>query len=295
MKKFFSIIVVVIAMLSGAQYLDLKKLGLDFLDLENVEFLSVIKEIRNFDIKLQPAPARATKPDVTDISGHPGFPVIAGDYEIVEHDYYDLSYNEKYEQPNWVMYRLTKDMLAPSQFKRQDDFRADPTVDTGSATKKDYRRSGYDRGHLVPAADMKFSKEALSETFYMSNMSPQKPGFNRGLWKDLESQVRDWARNDDDYYIVIGPVFSEDMRAIGPNEVAVPEYYYKIIVDLQEPHQKAIAFLMQNTKLDGELLDYNVSIDSIEALTGIDFFPALPDDFEDWLEGTVEESEWVIK
>ncbi len=294
MKKIFSLVVVVVAMLSGAQYLDLQKLGLGFLNLGKYDILSILKDIRNVDLT-KTKPATHSQPVVADIPGHPGFPTIAGDFEIVEHTYYTLSYNEKYEQPNWVMYRLTKDMLKPSKFKRQDDFRTDPAVDTGSATKKDYRRSGYDRGHLVPAADMKFTKEALSETFYMSNMSPQKPGFNRGMWKDLESQVRDWARNDDDFYVVIGPVFSDDMQDIGENDVAVPKYYYKIIVDLQEPNQKAIAFLMENTKLDGELLDYNVSIDSIESLTGIDFFPALPDEFENWLEGTVEENQWAIK
>ena len=295
MKKFTSIIIVVVAMLSGAQYFDLQKFGLDFLEIKNPAIISLLNELRDLALKgTQPSSDRS-KPVIADVPGHPGFPVIAGHYEIVEHDYYTLSYNEQYEQPNWVMYRLTKEMLAPSKLKRQDDFRSDPEVDTGSATKKDYVRSGYDRGHLVPAADMKFSKEALSETFYMSNMSPQAPGFNRGMWKDLESQVRNWARNDDDYYIVIGPVFTGDMGAIGPNGVAVPEYYYKIIVDLQEPHQKAIAFLMKNTRLEGELLDYAVPIDSIETLTGIDFFAALPDEFEDWLEGTVEVSEWVVK
>lgn len=294
-RKLFSFIIVIAALLGGSQFLDLKELGLEFLDLEKYNITSIGDDIRKVDIdKFKPAKT-VSQPVGIEIPNHPGFPTIAGDFEIVEHTHYTLSYNEKYEQPNWVMYSLTKDMLKPSKFKRRDDFRADPTVDSGSATKKDYIRSGYDRGHLVPAADMKFTKEALSETFYMSNMSPQSPGFNRGIWKELEAQVREWARNDDDLYVIVGPVFDDEMKQLGKNEVAIPNMYYKIIVDLEEPNQKAIAFLMKNEKLDGGLFDYNVSIDSIEIITGIDFFPELPDDFENWLESTVDEQSWAKK
>ena len=282
-------------LLIAAQYIDLQRYGLDALDLKQINITAILEDIRDFDIKRNRPDATIVQPSVADLPGHPGYPTIAGSYEFVEHTHYALSYNEEYEQPNWVMYRLTKDMLKPSKLKRQDDFREDPEVDTGSATKKDYVKSGYDRGHLLPAADMKFDKEALSETFYMSNMSTQKPGFNRGIWKDLETQVREWASTDDDYYVVVGPVFQNDMKFIGENEVAVPKYYYKIIVDLQEPERKAIAFLMENTKLEGNLSEYQVTIDSIEKMTGIDFFPELPDDFENWLEGHIEIGQWTMK
>ncbi|KAA3659951.1 MAG: DNA/RNA non-specific endonuclease [Calditrichaeota bacterium] len=287
-RKFISTLVLIVVLLSGAQILDLQRYGLEILDIKRYDIESILRDFRRSDTD-------RNTPAVADLPGHPGYPTIAGTYEFVEHTHFALSYNEAYEQPNWVMYQLTKDMLKPSKFKRKDNFRVDPTVDTGSATKKDYVKSGYDRGHLVPAADMKFSKDALSETFYMSNMSPQKPGFNRGMWKALESQVRDWAKNDDDYYIVVGPVFQDEMAYIGENDVAVPSYYYKIIVDLQEPDRKAIAFLMENTKLAGELNEYCVTIDSIEQMTGIDFFPELPDDFENWLEGQMETGQWTMK
>jgi endonuclease G len=90
--------------------------------------------------------------------------------------------------------------------KRKDNFRSDPKVKTGSAALSDYKGSGYDRGHLAPAADFKWSATAMSESFYMSNMSPQVPGFNRGIWKNIESTVRNWAVENDEIYIVTGPV-----------------------------------------------------------------------------------------
>ena len=113
----------------------------------------------------------------------PGLPLTIEQHPIVQHDYYTLSYNEQYEQADWVMYRLSGDSLKGDKFRRKNDFRKDTLITTESATLNDYKRSGYDRGHLCPAADRSWSETALSETFYMSNMSPQKPRFNRGIWK----------------------------------------------------------------------------------------------------------------
>ena len=100
---------------------------------------------------------------------------------------------EEHEQPAWVIYRLTKQQALTKAAKRDDNFKEDPSVPTGSATLADYRRSGYDRGHLAPAADMAYSRQTMEDSFFMSNMSPQRPAFNRGIWKDLEAQVRDFA------------------------------------------------------------------------------------------------------
>ena len=110
--------------------------------------------------------------------------------QIVHHANYTLQYNEEHEQASWVAYRLTSHHLQNPSTKRKDNFRSDPKVKTGSATLSDYKGSGYDRGHLAPAADFKWSSTAMSESFYMSNMSPQVPGFNRGIWKKLESKIR---------------------------------------------------------------------------------------------------------
>ena len=120
---------------------------------------------------------------------------------VIRHVGYTLSYNEIHEQANWVAYELTAEEVA-GEVERKDAFRADPEVESGSAALADYRGSGYDRGHLAPVADMKWSAEAMAESFYMSNMSPQKPEFNRGIWKKLEMKVRGWATREEAVLIV---------------------------------------------------------------------------------------------
>ena len=222
----------------------------------------------------------------------PGLPSIPPGDQLIEHTYYTLSYNETYEQPDWVSYKLVADSLRLPKNPRKDRFRSDPAVSTGSASPSDYKKSGYDRGHLLPAAAMSWSKQALAETFYMSNMSPQAPQFNRGIWKKLEAQVREWALQNGELYVVTGPVLQGDLPTIGENEVAVPRYYYKVILDIREPEVKAIAFVLSNEKHDDPLAHFVVSIDSVERLTGIDFFYALPDFWEDSLESRSSISAW---
>ncbi|MFZ9657177.1 MAG: DNA/RNA non-specific endonuclease, partial [Crocinitomicaceae bacterium] len=143
---------------------------------------------------------------------------------ILSHTAYSFSYNEEHEQANWVAYLLTKTHLG-SGVERSDRFMEDPIVSTGTATNADYAKSGYDRGHLAPAADMSWSETVMQESFYYSNMSPQLPGFNRGIWKRLEEQVRTWAEFYDSIYVVTGPVLSPELPKIGPNQVSVPKYY----------------------------------------------------------------------
>ncbi len=232
------------------------------------------------------------EPELTIIPEDPGLPVSSNS-QIIEHTYYTLSYIEEHEQPEWVSYKLMDDFLTGEKFRRRDNFRADPAVPTGSATPADYRRSGYDRGHLLPAADMPFSRESMSETFFMSNMSPQKPRFNRGIWKELEEQVREWALENEELYIVVGPVLQEGLPKIGENGVSVPKYYYKVLLDLKRPDIKAIGFLMENARIEDSFFSRAVPIDSIEQLTGIDFFPQLPDNLEHQLESTVDTLAWM--
>ncbi len=211
--------------------------------------------------------------------------------QIINHLAYTLKYNETYEQAEWVMYVLTAEKVSGT-VKRTDNFRPDPQVKTGSAALIDYRKSGYDRGHLAPAADLKWSKKAMSESFFMSNMSPQRPGFNRGIWKNLEALVRSWAVGEEEIIIVTGPVLNAGLPVIGSNEVAIPEYYYKVILDYREPGIKGIGFILPNKSSKASIASYAVTIDSVESFTGIDFFPALPDNEEDRIEATVEFSKW---
>lgn len=211
---------------------------------------------------------------------------------IVRHPGYTLSYSEDHEQPWWVAYELTAEEVH-GLVERGDDFRADPTVPTGSATPADYTGSGYDRGHLIPAADLSWSEEAMSGSFYMSNMSPQAPQLNRGMWSALEAIVRQNAVEEARIAVVTGPVLTDGpYETIGKNNVAVPKQYYKVLLDYTGPTTKAIGFLLPNEKPSGKIQDYVVAVDVVENVTGLDFFPRLPDDIEDTLEGTVDADAW---
>lgn len=216
---------------------------------------------------------------------------IAGDI-VVKHKAFIIAYDEETEQAEWVLHRLTDTYIYQGKARRTDDFRQDELITTGSASLDDYYRSGYDRGHLAPAADFKWDDDAMSESFLMSNMSPQLPGFNRGVWKELEELTRDWAVQEKDMYIVTGPVFKDSFRYIGPNEVAIPDYYFKVIMDVSPPSYKAIGFILPHEKSNMPLIHFAVSVDSVESFTGINFFPALPDSLEEALEGDLNPLNW---
>jgi len=207
----------------------------------------------------------------------------------IAHQYYTLSYNEDTEQANWVYYKLTADMIV-GDTERSSNFRNDPLVTTKSASTKDYTNSGYDRGHLCPAADMKFSEEAMYESFYMSNISPQLPEFNRGIWKELETQVREWAKEKDSLYVVTGPIFDETNIRIGANQVKVPASFYKVLYNPAQ--QQMIAFILPNQASFLPFQRYTSTVDSLEELTGIDFFSQLPDNLENRLESKIVLAGW---
>lgn len=210
---------------------------------------------------------------------------------IVRHTYYTLSYNEDYEEANWVYYTLTDSMVLNSGQERSNTFKVDNWVVTASAKSSDYTKSGYDRGHLCPAGDMGFNRVAMQESFLMSNVSPQLPEFNRGIWKELETQVREWAIEEHKLYVVTGPVFKDDKGTIGKDKVQVPGYFFKIIYDpAVEP--KMIAFVLPNEKSDRPLTDFAVTTDEVEKLTGFDYFSQLPDDQENKLESKVQLAGW---
>lgn len=209
--------------------------------------------------------------------------------EIVKHTYYTLSYSEANEQVEWVYYELIPSIIS-GETSRTDDFRSDPLVSTGSAELSDYKGSGYDRGHLCPAAAMKINHVAMSETFYLSNMSPQAASFNRGRWKELEAKVRTWAYKEEILYVVSGPVFRNNIGTIGTNKVTIPGYYYKVIYSPQ--NNQMIAFIMPNRKIEESLSGFVVTVDSVEALTGIDFFEAMEDIQEASLENKVNKEHW---
>ncbi|MFT7100412.1 MAG: endonuclease G [Bacteroidia bacterium] len=213
---------------------------------------------------------------------------------VISHIGYSLSYNETHEQANWIAYELTNEETKKT-WERTDKFLRDPKVKTGTAYHQDYSGSGYDRGHLAPASDMSWSATAMAESFYYSNMSPQEPGFNRGVWKRLEGLIRTWAVDYESVFIVTGPVLTNDLTSIGNNKVSVPKYYYKVILDYREPSIKGIGFIISNTSSSEQLQLYAVTIDSVEKLTGIDFFPLLADAQENSIESTLNIKSWNWK
>jgi endonuclease G, mitochondrial len=219
-------------------------------------------------------------------------PRVTIEDEVVIHSAFVICYDERFEQARWVAYRLTEEMCNNNGEERSNNFRIDPDIKSGSATPDDYKKSGYDRGHLCPAGDMAWSEQSMSESFLMSNMSPQVPGFNRGIWKNLEANVREWARQNKEIYVVTAGVLKDTLATIGKNKVAIPGYYYKVILDMHAPEYKGIAFVLPNRANKESFFDYAVSIDSVEHLTGIDFFPALPDSMENYLEAHLNINQW---
>lgn len=213
--------------------------------------------------------------------------------EVVRHTWFTLSYSEDHEQAEWVAYELTRDRLNENWAERPNSFRPDPEVRTESATPRDYSGSGYDKGHLCAAADMAFDDNAIDETFFMSNMSPQVPAFNGGVWRELEELTRDWARKFKRLYVATGPVLTvQDLGEIGFSKVTVPGAYYKVLY-APEP-QKAIAFMLPNALSTQPVMEYSCSIDKVEKTTGLDFFPNLLKGLDEELEGSLDRDAWPI-
>jgi endonuclease G, mitochondrial len=213
--------------------------------------------------------------------------------EVVHHNYYSLSYIEKHEQAEWVAYELTRERLNGARVRRNDNFRPDPEVSTKSASPNDYRGSGYDRGHLCPAADMGFNETAMDETFFMSNMSPQDRQLNHGVWRELEENVRDWAKKFKQLYVVTGPILKNTKGYIGKeNKVSIPTAYYKVLLDLSEPEIKGIAYVIPNEVRTEPLDTFAGSIDEVEKLTGINFFPQLEASLEQKVEANFDVNLW---
>lgn len=212
-------------------------------------------------------------------------PEINSEKVVIHRDFYSFQYNEKYELSDWVAYELLKDEII-NNIERTDNFRVDPLVKTGTATKKDYYKSGYDRGHLAPAADMKYNSRSMSESFYFSNMAPQTKELNRYIWKDLESIVRSWAYKYNTVYVVTGPIVLEGHKTIGDNEVAVPQYFYKAILLKKNNNWQTIAFILPNISsgLSKDIKSYITTVDKLEEVLRYDLFPLLDDSIENKIE-----------
>jgi endonuclease G len=222
-----------------------------------------------------------------------GYPETHNTDTILRYSGFDLGYNEQFEQAAWVAYVLTRQEVISNSVERNDRFRPDTLIRSGSADLSDYRGSGYDRGHLAPAGDLNWSEQAMDESFLLSNMSPQDPSFNRGIWRRLEEKVREWAVEKDSLYVITGPVLNSVEQVIGANEVGVPSSYFKVLVDLSPPDHGMAAFLLPNRGSSSDPASYAITVDSLESVTGYDFFAFAPDQpMIEWLEATLILENW---
>lgn len=213
--------------------------------------------------------------------------------QIIDHKYFILQFNDKYKEADWSAYVLEAKMLVKG-CERTNDFRSDPEVRTGSSTPEDFLHSGWDRGHLTPAADFKYSCKSMSSTFFMSNMIPQYPSLNRGMWSKLESVIRSWAeKTDEPLYIVTGPVLKDGpFDTIGIHHVAIPKYIFKAVLVYNDKETKAIAFIMPNGPVKGTLEAYAVPVNKVEEVTGLDLYHGLPDVVEGKIESSLDLTKW---
>lgn len=208
---------------------------------------------------------------------------------------YTVSYNSDQRVPNWVAWCLTPERIAGSTKRSDSKFHEDTDVPEPRATHFDYVRSGYDRGHMCPAGDNKWDAQAMDESFLLTNVCPQAPQLNRGDWNEMEQACRKWAKQEGALYIVCGPIFYKKSKktTIGKNDVAVPDAFFKVVLSMNGK-PKAIGFIYKNGDGNRPKGDYANSVDEVERITGIDFFPALPDDIEKKVEAECHPDDWNI-
>lgn len=235
-----------------------------------------------------------------------GVPRSDGNQKVIDHLAYSLSYNETHEQANWVMHIILP-AISNGNATRSNDFREDPLVTTGTSLEQDYflkekqpdgkykyNGFGYDRGHLAPSADFRWSEQALSESYFYSNMSPQIGDFNRLKWAELENWMRDYVtKNNTSLAIVTAPILSDNLQKIerGINKVSIPKYFVKVALDVE--NNRGIGFILPHQEIEQPLEYYAVSIDSIERAIGYDLFSNLNDSLENDIEAKTPYAEWL--
>lgn len=260
-----------------------------------VERLEVTEE-KDVPVEVAPVTITDTTNDITNSLIAYELPRVIKNQpeQVIQHLGYTVSYNPEWLVPNWVAYELTNFETGGEQ-ERKNHFKPDPLVNGDPVVTSDYSNSGYDRGHMAPAADMKWSEQAMRESFYMTNMCPQLHNLNAGDWKDLEELARDWAQRYGNIYIACGPIVEKEHQTIGKKHIiAIPSSFYKVFLRRTNKGWTSIGFIMPNKAGSRPLMTYMLSVDEIEQTTGIDFFYNLPDDIEEQVESTFSLDDWLL-
>ena len=246
------------------------------------------------NLQAQPTRKSPANPRVSALDSlHPTCSDGSPEVILLTYSAYQSAFGPKYQQPLWVGYRLNSAQVGGGA-ERSSGFWKDPRLGGKDASDADYKGSGMDRGHLVPAADMAWSTRAMHESFSYANVCPQRPGFNRGIWKRLENQVRTWASDlpaTDTLGLLIwaGPILEPEPEPWG--RLLVPRFFYKIVY--HPAQSRVVACLMQNESSQGELSATMVTVDRLEQMTGLDFLPGLPDEEEERLESSLCRTCWI--
>lgn len=220
------------------------------------------------------------------------FPDVQPNETLIYHTGYTVSYDTKALIPKWIAYELTAEEVA-GEFPRSGSFGMDPDFHGRQAMREDYSYSGWDKGHMAPAADMKWSSQTMYESFYLTNICPQNHTLNERDWQTLEKWVREWAQTFGRIYVICGPIIgSNKYGTIGDNEVVVPDAFFKAILAPYETTYISAAFVMPNEPEHHNMRDYTLSVNELEAMLGMDFFPILDDKDEEKIESFVDFKKW---
>lgn len=223
-------------------------------------------------------------------------PAVYDDDIILTHKGFVISYNADARIPEWVAYELTADETGGEADRDESVFMMDPTYNRTQAMREDYYDSGWTRGHMACAGDFQWDDEAMDETFYLTNICPQDRELNKGDWNYLEKQVRRWARDYGHVWVVTGPIIGGNRYGtIGDRDVTVPDSFFKAILTEKNGKYRSIAFVMDNDDKRYWLDDCAVTVNGLEAMTGQDFFPLLPDSIEEEVESQLRLQDWGIR
>lgn len=238
-------------------------------------------------------PATAFNVNDATLPTHLEIPAYTADEDIYAYSGFTSSYNHTTLVPNWVAYELTADELNGSYDTKSSSFSRDPNVRGRQASREDYSRSGWDKGHMAPKADLRWSETAYWESHYFTNVCPQNHQMNAGDWNTLEKSVRRWARKYGTLWIVCGPIFDEHrFGTIGAAKVQVPDAFFKAVLMRDAGGFHSVAFVMPNTPEHHPMSAYVCTVDDLEALIGRDLFPNLPDAVEAQAESTYQQPLW---